>query len=302
MRQKLFNLDPQDYEHPFDRKALNALRSTPGLEPLVRKFNQYGIDKILKVNYTGSNIKVNERNFPEVHAALNEVVEIISPPVVPDLYIRWDFSINAFTAGVEKPIIVLNSGCLDLLDHEELLYLIGHEVGHIKSQHVLYHQMAQIIPLLGSIVGDVTLGFGRLISTGLQIALLNWQRMSEFTADRAGLLACQNVTAASNALVKMAGLPQKYLNSFNVEEFIAQAKEFEDYDFDTLDKVAKVVSIMLADHPWIVMRAAEFYKWIESGEYDQILNKCNSENGICKQCGFSLGGTEIFCPRCGNKI
>lgn len=64
---------------------------------------------------------------------------------------------NAFAAGVEDPIIVINSGAIDLLTYEELLFIIGHEVGHIKSQHVLYSQMAQILPILGDIIGSATL-------------------------------------------------------------------------------------------------------------------------------------------------
>jgi Zn-dependent protease with chaperone function len=99
--------------------------------------------------------------------------------------------VNAFTAGVERPIVVVTSGAVDLLTHEELAFLIGHELGHIKSGHVLYHQMADILPLLGSIVASATLGMGGLVSTGIQLALLNWYRMSEFPADRAGLLVCK---------------------------------------------------------------------------------------------------------------
>ncbi|MGB9977622.1 MAG: M48 family metalloprotease [Thermovenabulum sp.] len=71
--------------------------------------------------------------------------------------------------------------------------------------------MAQVFPILGEIVGSITLGAGKLLSTGLQIALLNWVRMSEFTADRAGLLTCQDPEVAASALMKLAGVPQKIL-------------------------------------------------------------------------------------------
>lgn len=61
--------------------------------------------------------------------------------------------------------------------------------------------------------------------------------MSEFTADRAGLLTCQDIEAASSAMVKLAGVPRKYFDSFDVEDFIKQAKEFYGYDYGTLDKM-----------------------------------------------------------------
>lgn len=71
--------------------------------------------------------------------------------------------------------------------------------------------------------------------------------------------------------MKLAGTPKKYFDKINVNEFINQAKEFEDYDYDTLDKVAKYLSIMWQDHPWTVMRASELFKWVESGEYESIM-------------------------------
>lgn len=303
-------LDSNEYEHPFDRKALTALEKTPGLEILVRKFNQYWNDKVLKIQYTGSNIKVTERNFPELLKALNEACSILSIDKIPNLYVKWSYDVNAFTAGVENPIIVLNSGTIDLLSCDELLFIIGHELGHIKSQHVLYYQMAQVLPLLGNIIGSATLGIGNLISTGLQIAILNWSRMSEFTADRAGLLVCQNAEIASSAMVKLAGVPLKYFDSINIDEFIEQAKEFEGYDYDSLDKIAKAVSIMWQNHPWTVMRAAEFFKWIESGEYDSVLNRSSRakekevqpKGNFCPACGNEVNPQDYFCNMCGNKL
>lgn len=121
---------------------------------------------------------------------------------IPDLYISWDYSINGFTAGSENPIIGLTSGAIDLLTDNELRYVLGHEVGHIKSGHVLYQTMAEVIPIIGDILGTATLGIGGIIGTGLQLALLYWWRMSEFTADRAGLLACQDEDSVINALIK----------------------------------------------------------------------------------------------------
>ena len=262
----------EEYQHSFDKKALETLKKTPGLEGVVRKFNQYGLEQILKVQITGSHIKVDKDNFPEVHRALLHVCEVLDHPQIPDLYIKTDF-ISGFTIGVEKPIIVISSGSVGLLSYDELLFLLAHEVGHIKSQHVLYYQMAQVVPLMGELLSSVTLGLGGLFSTGIQVALLNWQRKAEFTADRAGLLACQNVEAATTVMMKLAGAPPRFYGSLKAEDFKRQAKEFEGFDEDNLDKVAKNLSVMFSTHPWTVMRGSELYKWVEAGHYDNILNR-----------------------------
>ena len=130
--------------------------------------------------------------FSDLHRTYKNCCEVLNLDKSPDLYIRQDPKVNAFVAGVEKPIIIINSGCVDLLTEDELIFILGHELGHIKSQHILYHQMAAMLPIIGDIVGNATLGLGGILSTSLQVALLNWKRKSEFTADRAGILSCQN--------------------------------------------------------------------------------------------------------------
>ena len=322
-KQLIRGLTPREYEHSLDKKALDALEGTPGLETLVKKFYQYGVERLVKIQYTGSNIKVYKNNFPKLYHALETVCDILNVNPVPDLYINLGF-IDAFTTGVEKPIIVLTSGCVGLLSYDELLFVLGHEVGHIKSQHVLYHEMASVLPILGGILGSVTLGIGGALTTGIQVALLNWQRKSEFTSDRAGLLVCQNVEAATTAMMKIAGAPPRYYKSLKPKDFEKQAKEFEKFDIDNLDKIAKYASVMFASHPWTVMRGHELYKWIESGEYGKILKRHTKENSqtsskratvsskskpiksnssnFCTNCGTKLTGNPEFCTNCGSKV
>lgn len=306
-RQKLHLLNPREYEHEFDRKALDTLEGTPGLEKLMRKVNKHAIERVNRVSYTGSYLKVNENSFPDIYQLLEEVCTNLNLQDIPELYINYESGINAFTIGSEKPIIVLSRRSIDWLSTKELLYVIGHEVGHIKSGHMLYLQMARILPYVSDIFSSATLGLGGLVSTGMEIALYHWYRMSEFTADRAGLLASQDSKAYIKALMKIAGLPKKYYKNIKTEEFIKQAKEFKDYDYDSLDKVAKAATILWQDHPWTVMRASELLKWIEAGKYQEIIDKHTGDTVeslelTCISCGSKLTGTETFCGNCGAKI
>ena len=213
-------------------------------------------------------MKVTKDNYPKIYEYLVEACRILDLQQVPELYITWGYDINACTIGAENPIIVLNSGLIDLCDDDEILFIIGHEVGHIKSQHMLYHLMAQVINW-----GIDTIPGGSLVASGLQFALYYWSRMSEFTADRAGLMCCQDTDAMTRAFIKMAGLPIKEFNNIRPETFIQQARDFKMLDYEGMNKVVKFLSIADETHPWTVMRSAELLKWIDSGEYGRFVTR-----------------------------
>ena len=72
---------------------------------------------------------------------------------MPGLYIRQGYEIGAFVVGSENPMTVLTSGSVTKLTTEELTFVIGHEVGHIKSQHIVYQLLAEeVLPLLGGLL------------------------------------------------------------------------------------------------------------------------------------------------------
>ena len=264
----LTGLDQTQYEHPFDRKALNALEKTPGLTVAGKYITKQTIERIYTVQYTGSNLKVIEKNYPDIYEYLDYACKILDLDRKPELYIQWGYGINAFTVGAENPIVVLNSGLIDLCDDDEKMFIIGHELGHIKSNHMLYHMMAQVI----NYVIDAIPG-GNLVAAPLKYALLYWDRMSEFTADRAGLLCCQNKDAAVRAFIKMAGLPINQFDKMDECAFLQQAKDFESLDYENLNKFFRIISIMDSTHPWTVMRAAELMKWVDNGDYNVFLKR-----------------------------
>lgn len=307
----LTGLNPREYEHPFDARALNALQQTPGLHRLVRAYSTHYLERALTVAWTGSYIRVSGDSYPKTHAALDLVCDTIHLPARPSLYIRWDYAVNALTTGVENPIILLNSGAIDYLSENELTWLIGHEVGHIKSRHVLYLQVADMLGGIATGVGQVTLGLGKLASMPIMAAFYWWQRMSELSADRAGLLACQDLDASLRLLMKMAGVPRKHFNAMRVASFLDQAREFQELDYNTLSRTWRVVQTLQMGHPWTVLRAAQLMQWVESGEYQAVLDRTAAQvasasvpatRAFCHNCGGRLEGQEMFCPTCGQRL
>ncbi len=309
-QRKLSGLRAQAFEHPLDSRALNALKNTAGFDKLLAKVNEWGLERILRVQLTGSYLRVTADNFPEVHETLTRACDILDIASPPELYIAAGGDVNAFTAGTTRPLIVVNSSAIDALDDAELLFIIAHELGHIMCGHALYYQIAEFLPVIARVIGSATFGLGDIVGLGVQAALLHWRRMSELSCDRAGLLACQDANAAITAMIKIAGLPQKYYDRINPEDFINQAKAFQEMESDRLTRYAKYITTIGSTHPWTVARAHQFLNWVDSGEYKRVFSEPQKVpvalpagiKSYCTHCGGALSGAEVYCPCCGQKL
>ena len=94
----------------------------------------------------------------------------------------------------------------------------------------------------------------------------------------------------------MSGVPQKYFNTTDRRVFMEQAKEFE-YLLSGTETLMRNLSSLDNSHPWTVLRAAELIKWIESGEYENILNTYGAVK--CKHCSNLVLPNDDICHVCG---
>ena len=270
---RFIRINPEIYQHPFDRKALASLEKMPGLSFLMKKVNEYGIERILRMQTLGSEFKVTPRNFPKLYNSFFETCQILDVNPLPELYLSpGRGQINTYAFGVEKPTIGVNLEAMEWLTNEELCFAFGHELIRIKGKYMTYQQMAYVMPTIKGLIASTTFGLGAIASNGLELALLNWIVMSKFTADRSALLACQNLEVAITTLMKLAGLPEEYLTDDTINAFEDQAREFMTTNLDNLDQITKVFSFMEFRLSWSVMRMAELLKWVDSGEYQSLLD------------------------------
>lgn len=265
----LLGLSAEDFRHPSDARATDALKKIPGLDKLLAKILEYGLERLFYVDNVASNIRVTPKMFGRLHRSLTWATKILDVPE-PELYVHVDPVPNAFTYGHTKPFITLTSGLIDMLTDEELFYVIGHEVGHIKAGHVLYGTMARNIAAVVSLLGQATLGLGAILGQGLVIALYDWYRCAELTADRAALLCVQDIEPARDVFMKLAGGTTRLAAEMDRGEFLRQVAEYEEVDRSTLDKAYKVLLTLYRTHPFAMQRAKTLDLWHADG-YEELM-------------------------------
>ncbi|MGQ0646658.1 MAG: M48 family metallopeptidase [Gemmatimonadaceae bacterium] len=254
------------WEHPADRAALNTLRSIPGFDQVVRKVAGFFGERGVRQMFLANAVRVGPNQRPRLWAQYQDVLLTLDWKDQPELYVSQTPLVNAAAVGFDKPFIVLNSGMVALLGEDERRDILGHELGHIMSGHTTYTTIAIIILTVGIQNLPFLAGMALL---PFQLALMEWYRKAELSADRAGLLTTQDPRVSASTFLKMAGGGAGD-DDISVDAFLEQADAYE-HGADFADKVWQIINTAFRTHPFGTVRAAELQRWVKSGEYEKIL-------------------------------
>ncbi|MGO4613121.1 M48 family metallopeptidase [Nocardia sp. 2YAB30] len=266
VRTRFPGISTRAWEHPADRTALVTLRSLSGFDVVLRTLSGLLRERQHRLLYLATAVRVDERQFRTVHHLRQDCMEILDARTTPELFVLQSPQVNAFTIGMDQPFTVLTTGLIDLMDTEELRFVVGHELGHALSGHAVYRTMLMHLLRITASVGWMPVGGWAL--RAIVAALMEWSRKSELSGDRAGLLCGQDVDASVRVHMKTAG--GTWIEEMNHGAFLAQADDYE-RSGDLRDGVLKLLNLELQSHPFSVLRAAELRRWIQSGDYDRVL-------------------------------
>ncbi|KAA0139152.1 M48 family metalloprotease [Gimesia chilikensis] len=223
----------------------------------------------------------NQPRAKPITDMVNECAEILGIDA-PEIYIKGDNEPNAYVAGLSAPHhLVLTSGLLDLYEEspEELRFIIGHELGHLKAQHIRTHFVGRMF--VQSIIGDeaAKVSFADDFIASLSVhTLLHWYRESEYSADRAGLLCIGgNLKVAKQALLRLTHQTKpsnKLLDplhpEFDTDLVLEKQMRIRDQPFV---KVFYYLRQFRHSHPFIPERCAALQTWSLSAEYQTIMER-----------------------------
>ncbi|CAL9538118.1 M48 family metallopeptidase [Streptomyces sp. enrichment culture] len=266
-RRRFPGISSRAYEHPADRSALVALRKLTGFDTVFKALSGLLPERSLRLLFLSDSVRVSDRQFAHLNDMLRDACYILDLEKVPPMYVKQDPNPNAMCIGLDEPIIVVTTGLVELLDEEEMRAVVGHEVGHALSGHAVYRTILLFLTSLAVRVAWIPLG--NIAIMAIVTALREWFRKSELSADRAGLLVGQDLTASMRGLMKIAG--GNHLHEMNVDAFLEQADEYE-ASGDLRDSVLKILNVLPRSHPFTTVRAAELKKWQASRDFQRIMD------------------------------
>ncbi|MDB9315482.1 M48 family metalloprotease [Spirulina sp. CS-785/01] len=268
-------LSSKAFRHPLDSQAEQTLRSVPGFELLAKNFVEYFHERPRYVYFMGNYIQVGPRQYSTLYGMFRECVRDLSVSGEPTLFISQDAQVNSYSLGTDHPSIVINTGLVDHLSEAEIRTVIAHELGHVKCGHTVLMQMAVWAMTATQFLGDITLGLGNLLSSGLLFSFYEWRRKAELSADRAALLVMEDLDLVMQTMMKVAGGSQKYAHECSLEEFQQQSHRYLDLDKDELNQFYKFLIYnggqgAFLSHPFPVERLHYLQGWQQSEQYQQI--------------------------------
>lgn len=304
MRKRLRNIDFAAVMHPEDKKTvewLNGLK-VPDLSKwdFMREIAKNPLDHDLKTWYEifkadvayytfrdfltattskyqeaynevenqGEGINITAESLPLMYAQLIEACDVLGIEDIPAYSTDWNYGPYHFSNGEKHRRIIMMSGSADLFTDEEMSFVLGHELGHFSCGHKPYHMLVSSFYL--PFMSDPSF---KAWASIIKLPLFEWYRKSDYTADRVGLLCCQDIHVALSTMIKKAGLPKKCYDQINIDGFIRQARDFHENYTGTFDYAIKTLTIRSSEFPWLVDRAAQLLDWYEHGEFDKFINK-----------------------------
>jgi Peptidase family M48 len=204
----------------------------------------------------GHSFKLGEDLLPELYKPFMDVCKALNFSEPVDFYISNAPEFNASASSSQEEgephLVNFNSGLVNALDEDELRFVIGHELGHIISKNIDIKEIIEFV-------------FPNY--QGIPLILYNkialWDKLSELTADRYGLIACGDPNKCVSAFFKMSsGLS---LNRFNLnfETFLSENEKL-------LESFKKENTINVASHPMNPIRIKALQYFSKSTLYKSI--------------------------------
>lgn len=161
-----------------------------------------------------TSVRLTESMSPKLHAMMQASKEKLGVEIPIETFV---YNSPQFNAACVKPeddrlLLMFSSSLLEKFDEAEVLFVMGHELGH----HLFAHHD---IPV-GMLVGGK-----RKISPRLALQVFSWSRYAEISADRAGAICADDADGSARALFKLASGLTTDLIEIRIDDFASQADE-----------------------------------------------------------------------------
>lgn len=190
------NLDPEIKYQTIIRNQLFGALQADVMSEVRAAADSEDIELKIRANAASRGLRVTEKTMPKLYQLFEEVKQELEYTGFVELYVIGSNEVNADSTMSEDPnkahIIRLFSALYNLLDDDELKFILGHELGHIINED---SRLSRLYRFFYEDEDDAP----EIIMTRKN----QYDTFAEYAADRYGYNACKNLKAAISAFFKM---------------------------------------------------------------------------------------------------
>lgn len=249
--------DGAAYSYAGDRKVRRALTTARPVSMAIEATSRLW-RSAAKSELLGTSIKVTDQQYPRVHQAAVKAAKALHLEA-PAVYVAPSSSkVRAHALGTNHDAyIVLNNALVERLADDELIALVGNELGHIQNNHVVYN--TALFYLTHS-----AMMFVRWIVQPAIMTLQAWARRAEITCDRAALLATRDLEITLTALIKVE-VGMEDASNFDINEYLRQLP-------DTKKGIGRFAELFRS-HPYLPKRVQALNVFAEGSLYKRVIGE-----------------------------
>lgn len=225
-------------------------------KPIFEKFANLVIApqaELALAHHTRESVLVTRKNHSQLHKAALELSEKFGIEE-PQIFVEVDSAPNAYTFGHHgKSYIVFTSRILEVMDFNEIKFVLGHEMGHIVCGHAVLAKIGVLASGLfykRALSSNLPLDLVILADRAGVLLIKRWMRFTEYSADRFGYLASGNLKDSERALFKIQlGIAKEI--DFDVDEYLNQNELIRER---WLYRMSSMYSQTFSTHPTMLKR------------------------------------------------
>ena len=283
-----YEILPGEFEHPSMQQMNQTLRRSLVLNRMAESISQ----KVGKPWYEScfNSVQTTDKQYARVFELAMIAARRIGFSQAPAVYIEADRGYQSNTYGSEKDAFV-NIGTFlpKLLNDRELLFILGHEFGHLKCHHALWTTVSMFLvgQARGNLMSEGILSYVsnplKIIESGVESVISSWMRVADLTADRAALLVSGDIGLARRTLFLLYFRSRKELDEVDVDEWTKQ----QEAQASTMTKVSQLVT---SATPYLGLRLRALEEFYASPRYSDLRNKVETGSGLDLGALFDAGG------------
>jgi hypothetical protein len=236
-----------------DRELAETLLGDRDIRKAIEKYDHDNPQPGARRHLLGAAVRLSAEAAPYLHETVDGVRDKLGLEFPLELYVYPSPVFNAATVRPEegRVFVVLSSSLLESFTDEELLFVIGHELGHQLFEH-------HAIPVGVLLSGRASLRPGRVLE------LFAWQRYAEISCDRVGMYCAGGLEPAMSALFKLAsGLSTNRIR-VEIDEFLSQATDLQK-EAERMGRADEPIrGEWFATHPFSPLRLSAAKLFVES--------------------------------------